>query len=132
MAAKRTIRYRGHTIRLWDKSYQIDNASVVFLGYEPDAHAVKKLIDELIASDPIYDVAPRSKAEPTYRNPTWRERLFRAIELRLGMGGDLHRQVFYAWRDYPDAMKLTIALFFALGSLFACVALIVGAWAIRG
>jgi hypothetical protein len=132
MAAKRVIRYRGQTIRVWDKSYQINSEPVLFVGDLPCVGDIKRLIDERIASRPEPYALSEQQRVFNHRKASLWQRVRDWFELRIGVGGDLHRQVWYAWRDYPDAMKLTIALFFALGSLFATLAMIVGAWFIRG
>lgn len=138
MAAKRTIQYRGHTIRVWDKSYSIDNNPVVFVGDVPDVAEIKAAIDADIALNKIglrrgstgfeVDHEGYRFSNFDHRKPTWQCRLVDWFELKIGIGGDVHRQTFYAWRDYPDAMKLTTWAFFWLGALFATLAMIVGAW----
>jgi hypothetical protein len=46
--AKQTIRYRGHIVRLWEKSYSIDGGKVNFVGEEPDLAAIKRDIDAVV------------------------------------------------------------------------------------
>lgn len=131
MAAKRTIRYRGHTIRVWEQSYSIDGGTVHWLGYEPDVVSIKLDIE---AADRIAGEADIMAERLHYgmqatifnhRPRSLRQRLVDWFELKIGVGGDLHRQVYYAWRDYPDAMRLTIGVFFMLGAFVAILSLIV-------
>jgi len=35
--------------------------------------------------------------------------------------GDEHRQLYYSWRHYPKAMKITLALGFILGQTFGFI-----------
>lgn len=39
--------------------------------------------------------------------------------------GDDHRQIYWAWREYPRAMRITLCLGFMCGLLLATVVMLV-------
>lgn len=81
MVAKQTYRYRGHVVRIWEKSYRIGNEPIRF---RPNAtqhrlrHEVKQSIDSRFLLPPWAD-----RFEPYGWRDRLRNRLDNATEVRF-------------------------------------------------
>lgn len=115
MAAKRTIQYRGHVIRVWDKSYSIDGGLVTFVGDEPNVQAIKDIVDGMIAEEALL-LSDRLEPEAQYS-------YYASIQLGIREPG---------WFEdlcaYVRVHAIPLAIAFAAGGVATLVSLIVVAW----
>jgi hypothetical protein len=102
MKGKRDLRCE-HCGRLQSNSLPGSNCAPPFK-VQPHCFSGRHPSDRREASEHYQRIARKAKQR------RWRD----WFELHTG---DLHRQVYYAWRDYPDAMKLSLFVFVGLGAM---------------